>query len=564
MEDGPLQVLTVATAPYPDQRPCSGGLRRRVGVFQGRRHYLHNFLQSVFSCIDLRDRQGCTVVVGGDGRFFNRTAMEVVVQMAAANGVGRLIVGCHGLMSTPAVSCAVRKYKAMGGIVLTASHRPGGPQGDFGVKFNSANGGPAQEGVTNKIYQICRTLEEFTICPGLRVDLGTLGRQEFDLENKFKPFTVEMVDSVESYANLLRNIFDFAALKELLSGEHRIRIRVDAMSGVMGPYVRRILCEELGAPAKSAVNCVPLEDFGGRRPDPNLTYAADLVDSMQDGRYDLGAAFDGDGDRNMILGRHGVFVTPSDSLAVIAANIFCIPYFQHTGVRGFARSMPTSAAVDKVAKATKIDLYETPVGWRFFGNLMDAGRLSLCGEESFGTGGDHIREKDGLWSVLAWLSILATRRQSVDDIVKDHWRKYGRNYYTRYDYKDVDLDAACELMEDLEMLLTDKSFVGQRFAVADNIYQVEQADNFEYTDPVDSTITRNQGLRIMFTNGSRIIYRLSGTGGVGATIRVYIDSYEKEDIFQDTQVMLAPLATIALKISQLHVRTGRSGPSMIT
>ncbi|CAL8343835.1 unnamed protein product [Merluccius merluccius] len=564
MEDGPLQVLTVATAPYPDQRPCSGGLRRRVGVFQGRRHYLHNFLQSVFSCIDLRDRQGCTVVVGGDGRFFNRTAMEVVVQMAAANGVGRLIVGCHGIMSTPAVSCAVRKYKAMGGIVLTASHRPGGPQGDFGVKFNSANGGPAQEGVTNKIYQICRTLEEFTICPGLRVDLGTLGRQEFDLENKFKPFTVEMVDSVESYANLLRNIFDFAALKELLSGEHRIRIRVDAMSGVMGPYVRRILCEELGAPAKSVVNCVPLEDFGGRRPDPNLTYAADLVDSMQDGRYDLGAAFDGDGDRNMILGRHGVFVTPSDSLAVIAANIFCIPYFQHTGVRGFARSMPTSAAVDKVAKATKIDLYETPVGWRFFGNLMDAGRLSLCGEESFGTGGDHIREKDGLWSVLAWLSILATRRQSVDDIVKDHWRKYGRNYYTRYDYKDVDLDAACELMEDLEMLLTDKSFVGQRFAVADNIYQVEQADNFEYTDPVDSTITRNQGLRIMFTNGSRIIYRLSGTGGVGATIRVYIDSYEKEDIFQDTQVMLAPLATIALKISQLHVRTGRSGPSMIT
>ncbi|CAL8280794.1 unnamed protein product [Lota lota] len=564
MEDSPLKVLTVATAPYLDQWPGSEGLRRRVVVFQNHRHYLHNFLQSVFSCIDLRDRQGCTLVVGGDGRFFNRIAMEVVVQMAAANGVGRLIIGYHGIMSTPAISCAVRKYKAMGAIVLTASHHPGGPQGDFGVKFNSANGGPAQEMVTNKIYQISRTLEEFTICPGLRVDLGTLGRQEFDLENKFKPFTVEIVDSVESYANLLRNIFDFAALKELLSGEHRIRIRVDAMSGVMGPYLRRILCEELGAPAKSIVNCVPLEDFGGLHPDPNLTYAAELVDSMQDGHYDLGAALDCDGDRNMILGKHGVFVTPSDSLAVIAANIFCIPYFQHMGVRGFARSMPTSAALDKVAQATKIDLYETPVGWRFFGNLMDAGRLSLCGEESFGTGGDHIREKDGLWSVLAWLSILATRKQSVHDIVKDHWRKYGRNYYTRYDYESVDLDAAWKLMEDLEILMMDKSFVSQRFAVTDNIYQVEQADNFEYTDPVDSTITRNQGLRIVFTNGSRIVYRLSGTGGVGATIRVYIDSYEKEDIFQDTQVMLAPLATIALKISQLHVRMGRSGPSMIT
>ncbi|KAG7259131.1 hypothetical protein CRUP_016698, partial [Coryphaenoides rupestris] len=326
---------------------------------------------------------------------------------------------------------------------------------------------------------------------------------------------VEMVDSVESYANLLRNIFDFAALKELLSGQHRIRIRVDAMSGGRTAWER---CAGSVAVVVSAVNCVPLEDFGGRRPDPNLTYAADLVDSMQDGHYDLGAAFDGDGDRNLILGRHGVFVTPSDSLAVMAANIFCIPYFQHTGVRGFARSMPTSAALDKVAKATKIDLYETP---------------------SFRPpppGGDHIREKDGLWSVLAWLSILAARRQSVADIVRDHWRKYGRNYYTRYDYEDVDLDAACELMEDLEIRMTDKSFVGQRFAVAESIYQVEQADNFEYTDPVDSTITRNQGLRIVFTNGSRIIYRLSGTGGRGATIRVYLDSYEKEDIFQDTQV----------------------------
>lgn len=333
---------------------------------------------------------------------------------------------------------------------------------------------------------------------------------------------------------------------------------------VVGPYVKRILCEELGCPANSAINCVPMEDFGGQHPDPNPTHATDLIDSMRDGQYDFGAAFDADGDRYMILGGHGFFVTPSDSVAVIADNIFCIPYFQHTGVRGFARSMPTSAALDRVAKATKIELYETPTGWKFFGNLMDAGMLSLCGEESFGTGGDHIREKDGLWTVLAWLSILATRRQSVEDIVKDHWLKYGRNYFTRYDYENVDIDAACEMMEDLEIMIADKSFIKQRFAVEDKIYQVEKADNFEYTDPVDSSISRNQGLRIIFSDGSRIIYRLSGTSSDGATVRIYIDSYEKEQVFEDTQVMLAPLATIALKISQLHHRTGRCGPSVIT
>ncbi|XP_024909602.1 phosphoglucomutase-1-like isoform X2 [Cynoglossus semilaevis] len=478
--------------------------------------------------------------------------------------VGRVIIGHHGIMSTPAVSCVIRKYKAIGGIVLTASHNPGGPEGDFGIKFDTANGGPSNEVITAKIFQISKTIEEFAICPGLLADLTTLGKQTFDLENKFKPFTVEIVDSVESYANLLRNIFDFAALKELLSGDDHIKIRLDAMHGVAGPYVRRILCEELGCPANSAVNCVPLEDFGGQRPDPNPTYAAELVDSMRDGQYDFGAAFDGDGDRNMILGKHGFFVTPCDSVAVIADNIFCIPYFQHTGVRGFARSMPTSAALDRVAKATKIELYETPSGWKFFSNLMDAGRLSLCGEESFGTGGDHIREKDGLWAVLAWLSILALRKQSVEDILKEHWRKYGRNYYTRYDYENIDIDAACEMMEDLEIVITEKSFLKQRFAVEDKIYQVEKADNFEYTDPIDSTISRNQGLRIIFSDGSRIIFRLSGTGRDGATVRIYIDSHEKKMIFENTQVMLAPLATIALKISQLHHRTGRRGPSVIT
>ncbi|MED6231989.1 Phosphoglucomutase-1 [Ataeniobius toweri] len=564
MENGPLQVLTVPTAPYPDQRPGTSGLRKKVYVFQSKRNYLHNFIQSIFSSIDLPDRQGATLVVGGDGRFFSRPAIGVIVQMAAANGIGHLIIGQHGMMSTPAVSCVIRKYKAIGGIILTASHSPGGPNGDFGIKFNTANGGPAKEEVTSKIYQISRTIEEFAICPGLRVDLQTLGKQAFDLENKFKPFTVEIVDPVESYANLLRNIFDFAALKELLSGENHVSIRLDAMHGVLGPYVKRILCEELGCPANSAINCVPLEDFGGQPPDPNLVYATDLVDSMRDGQYDFGAAFDGDGDRNMILGKHGFFLTPSDSVAVIADNIFCIPYFQHKGVRGFGRSMPTSTALDRVAKATKIELHETPTGWRFFGNLMDAGMLSLCGEEGFGTGGDHIREKDGLWAVLAWLSIIATRRQSLEDILKEHWLKYGRNYFTRYDYENVDIDAACDMMEDLEILISDKSFVKQRFAVEDKIYQVEKADNFQYTDPVDSTITRNQGLRIIFSDGSRIIYRLGGTGAEGATVRIYIDSYERKLIFEDTQVQLAPLATIALKISQLHHRTGRNGPSLIT
>uniref|UniRef100_A0A8C7G440 Phosphoglucomutase 1 n=1 Tax=Oncorhynchus kisutch TaxID=8019 RepID=A0A8C7G440_ONCKI len=549
MDDSPLQVLTLPTAPYPDQRPGTSGLRKKVFVFQSKRNYLQNFIQSIYSSIDLLDRQGSTMVVGGDGRYFNQTAIEVIVQMAAANGVGRLVIGHHGIMSTPAVSCVIRKYKAIGGIVLTASHNPGGREGDFGIKFNTANGGPAQDAVTNRIFQISRTIEEYAICPEILVDLATLSKQTFDLENKFKPFTVEIVDSVESYANMLRNIFDFAALKELLSGENHIKIQLDAMHGVMGPYVKRILCEELGSPANSAINCVPLQDFGGQHPDPNLTYAADLVETMRGGQYDFGAAFDGDGDRSMILGKHGFFVNPSDSVAVIAANVFSIPYFQHTGVRGYARSMPTSAALDNVARATKIELYETPTGWKFFGNLMDAGKLSLCGEESFGTGADHIREKDGLWAVLAWLSILATRKQSVEDIIKDHWQTFGRNFFTKYDYEEVDLDAAIQMMEDLELRILGKAFMGQRFAVGEKLYQVEKADNFEYTDPVDGRICRNQGLRIIFTDGSRIIYRLSGTGSMGATVRVYIDSYEKDPdkIFRDPRVKTFHIKTISIQ-----------------
>ncbi|XP_051875866.1 phosphoglucomutase-like protein 5 [Pristis pectinata] len=566
MENNPIPVVTVQTVPYDDQRPGTSGLRKKTSVFESKRNYLQNFTQSVLSSIDLRDRQGCTMVLGSDGRYFSRTAIETIVQMAAANGIGRLVIGQHGILSTPAVSCIIRKVKAIGGIVLTASHNPGGPGGDFGVKFNVANGGPAPESVTEKIYQISKTIEEFAICPDLRLDLSRLGRQEFDLENKFKPFRVEIVDTVDVYLNMLRTIFDFSAIKGLLTGPNQLKIRIDAMHGVMGPYVRRILCDELGAPANSAVNCVPLEDFGGQHPDPNLTYATSLLEAMKGGEYGFGAAFDGDGDRNLILGRNGFFVNPSDSVAVIAANISCIPYFQKTGIRGFARSMPTSTALDRVGEAMKIPVYETPTGWKFFGNLMDAGKCSLCGEESFGTGSDHIREKDGLWAVLAWLSIIAARKQSVEEILKDHWARFGRNYYCRFDYEEVDPRVSFYMMRDLEALIMERSFTNQQFAVGSHNYTVEKTENFEYTDPVDGTVTRNQGLRLTFTDGSRIIFRLSGTGSMGSTVRFYVERYERDPSRnnKEPQVVLGPLIAIALKLSHIHERTGRRGPTVIT
>ncbi|XP_059829831.1 phosphoglucomutase-like protein 5 [Hemitrygon akajei] len=566
MENIPIPVVTIQTVPYEDQRPGTSGLRKKTSVFENKRNYLQNFIQSVLSSIDLRDRQGCTMVLGSDGRYFSRSAIETIVQMAAANGIGRLVIGQNGILSTPAVSCIIRKVKAIGGIVLTASHNPGGPGGDFGVKFNVANGGPAPESVTEKIYQISKTIEEFAICPDLRVDLSRLGRQEFDLENKFKPFRVEIVDTVDVYLNMLRTIFDFSAIRGLLTGPNQLKIRIDAMHGVMGPYVRRILCDELGAPANSAVNCVPLEDFGGHHPDPNLTYATSLLEAMKGGEYGFGAAFDGDGDRNLILGRNGFFVNPSDSVAVIAANISCIPYFQKMGIRGFARSMPTSRALDRVGEAMKIPVYETPTGWKFFGNLMDAGKCSLCGEESFGTGSDHIREKDGLWAVLAWLSIIAARKQSVEDILKDHWARFGRNYYCRFDYEEVDPRLSFYLMRDLEALIMERSFTNQQFAVGSHNYTVEKTENFEYTDPVDGTVTRNQGLRLTFTDGSRIIFRLSGTGSMRSTIRFYVESYERDPSRnnKEPQVVLGPLIAIALKLSHIHERTGRKGPTVIT
>ncbi|XP_027565537.1 phosphoglucomutase-like protein 5 [Pipra filicauda] len=567
MERTPIPVLTVQTAPYEDQRPTGGGgLRRPTALFESQRNYLPNFVQSLLSSVDLRDRQGCTMVVGSDGRYFSKTAIEIVVQMAAANGIGRLVIGQNGILSTPAVSCIIRKIKAAGGIILTASHSPGGPGGEFGVKFEVANGGPAPDMVSEKIYQISKTLEEYAICPDLRVDLSRLGRQEFDLENKFKPFRVEIVDSVEIYLNLLRSIFDFSAIRNLLTGPNQIKIRIDAMNGVMGPYVRRILCDELGAPANSAINCIPLEDFGGQPPDPNLTYATALLEAMKGGEYGFGAAFDADGDRYMILGQNGFFVNASDSLAIIAANLSCIPYFCQMGVRGFGRSMPTSTALDKVAKVMKVPVYETPAGWRYFSNLMDSGRCSLCGEESFGTGSDHLREKDGLWAVLVWLSILAARKQSVEEIVRDHWAKFGRHYYCRFDYEALEPRTAYFIMRDLEALITDKSFSHQQFAVGNNIYSVERTDSFEFVDPVDGTVTKRQGLRIIFSDASRLIFRMSASSHVRATLRIYAESYEKDPSQhnKEPQAVLSPLIAIALKISQIHERTGRKGPTVIT
>uniref|UniRef100_A0A8C4ZXL6 EF-hand calcium binding domain 7 n=1 Tax=Gadus morhua TaxID=8049 RepID=A0A8C4ZXL6_GADMO len=553
-----VKITVVKTKPYTDQKPGTSGLRKRVTVFQQNEHYAENFIQSILSVVEPSERQAATLVVGGDGRFYMKEAIQLIVQIAAANGIGHLVIGQDGIMSTPAVSCVIRQTKAVGGIILTASHNPGGPNGDFGIKYNIASGGPAPEGITNKIYEVSKGLQEYPICPEIKVDLSTIGKQTFQVDS-FKPFTVDIVDSVEAYGEMLRGIFDFPALKELLSGAKHINVRLDAMHGVVGPYVKKIVCEELGSPASSAVYCVPKEDFGGHHPDPNLTYAADLVQAMKGGEYDFGAAFDGDGDRNMVLGKHGFFVNPSDSVAVIAANITSIPYFQRTGVKGLARSMPTSAALDNVAKALKMQLYETPTGWKFFGNLMDAGKLSLCGEESFGTGSDHIREKDGLWAVLAWLSILAVRKQSVEEIMKEHWHKFGRNFFTS-------LEFTTRMITELEAAMLAPSFVGKKFSSGDKTYEVAVSDNFAYTDPVDGSVSKNQGLRIIFSDGSRLVFRLSGTGSAGATIRLYIDSYEKDPqkIYQDPQVMLAPLVDIALKVSQLQEKTGRTKPTVIT
>ena len=543
-----MEIITVATHPFDDQRPGTSGLRKTVNQFKTP-HYLENFVQAIFDVVP--ELKGGTLVVGGDGRYYNREAIQTILRMAAAHGISKVLVGRDGLLSTPAASAVIRKNATQGGIILSASHNPGGPDGDFGIKFNAANGGPAPEQLTEAIYARTKVLGEYRTVESADIPLGSEG--EFALGDT----EVVVIDPIADYADLMESLFDFDAIRAMFQGGFRMRF--DAMSAITGPYAVDILERRLGAPAGTVINGEPLPDFGGGHPDPNLTYAKELVAELfGDNAPDFGAASDGDGDRNMILGRN-FFVTPSDSLALIAANAELIPGYKGR-LSGVARSMPTSGAADKVATKLGIECFETPTGWKFFGNLLDAGRIVLCGEESFGTGSDHVREKDGLWAVLCWLNILAARKESVADIVKAHWQEYGRNYYTRHDYEGIDLEAAKELMAHVEDQLP--TLIGKELAGG----KVSYADNFSYTDPVDNSVSKNQGLRIGFEDGSRIIYRLSGTGTVGATLRIYIEKFEadpaKQD--QDTQLALWPLIDLAAELAELGVRTGRSKPSVIT
>lgn len=565
-----MEVTKIATSPFDGQKPGTSGLRKAVTVFQ-QPNYTENFVQSILDSIPQDERKNCTLVVGGDGRFFMREAIQLIAKMAAANEVGELVIGQNGIFSTPAVSCVIRKIKARGGILLTASHNPGGPDGDFGIKYNTENGGPAPEGVTNEIYSRTQTIQYYKICNEISVDLATVGSTSWEVAGR--TFTVSVRDSVDDYTQLMKEIFDFDLLKRLISGENGqppFRFVANAMHGVTGPYLKRILCKELGAPETATVKCDPKEDFGGHHPDPNQTYAADLVELLKKGVHQLGAAFDGDGDRNMILGQNGFFVTPSDSVAVIADNAKCIPYFAKAGLKGVARSMPTGAAIDRVGQKLGIECFETPTGWKFFGNLMDAQRISLCGEESFGTGSDHIREKDGVWALLAWMSIIASTKMSVKDVLKDFWKKYGRGFFVRCDYENVESEGANKMMELLRKAADDESLVNEIFkgGSGDNqkSYQVKSMDDFSYTDPIDGSVSKKQGVRIVFTDGSRLIFRLSGTGSAGATIRVYVESYEPDEAkhMLDAQVVLKPLLDIGLSISQLQQFTGRDAPTVTT
>ena len=544
-----MENTRITTRPFSDQRPGTSGLRKKVRTFQTP-HYLENFVQSIFDT--QADLRGGTLVVGGDGRYYNRPAIQTIIRMAVANGVARLIVGRGGLLSTPAASRVIRKYRTHGGIILSASHNPGGPDADFGIKFNTASGGPAPEGVTEAIYARTLEIDEYRTLNAAEVDLDTIGTLSLGKTR------VEIIDPVTDYAALMEELFDFGRIRQLFNSG-LFRMRFDAMHAITGPYARHILEDMLGAEPGTVINGEPREDFGGGHPDPNLVHAHELV-ALTSGRgaVDFAAASDGDGDRNMILGRN-FFVTPSDSLAVMAANAHHIKGYTD-GLRGVARSMPTSQAVDRVAEALGLDCYETPTGWKFFGNLLDANRITLCGEESFGTGSDHVREKDGLWAVLFWLNLLAVRKQSVAAIVQEHWRRFGRNFYTRYDYEGIDTEAASGLMDYLQARLADLpgSVLGK--------HTVDYADNFVYTDPVDGSVSENQGIRIGFTDGSRIVYRLSGTGTEGATLRVYLEAFEPDPEKQarETAEVMQPLAGIATGLAEIESRTGCKQPTVIT
>ena len=541
-------IRTVRTKPFDDQKPGTSGLRKKVPVFS-QEHYTENFIQSIFD--SLEGFQGKTLVIGGDGRYLNREVIGTAIRMAAANGFGKVIVGQGGILSTPAASNIIRKYEAFGGIILSASHNPGGPHEDFGIKYNIGNGGPAPEKVTDAIFANSKRISEYRIADTGAIELDTIGQRDV------AGMTLSVIDPVADYAELMERLFNFDAIRRLFAGGFRMAF--DSMHAVTGPYGKEILENQLGAAKGTARNFVPLEDFGGHHPDPNLVHAKALYDDvMSASGPDFGAASDGDGDRNMVVGK-GMFVTPSDSLAIIAANATVAPGYAK-GIAGIARSMPTSAAADRVAEKLGVGMYETPTGWKFFGNLLDAGKATVCGEESFGTGSDHVREKDGLWAVLFWLNIIAARGESVKEIVEKHWATYGRNYYSRHDYEEVESEKANALVSELRGKLASLPGTAVRGLT------VEKADDFEYHDPVDGSVSKNQGIRILFEGGSRVVLRLSGTGTSGATIRLYVERYEadpaRHDI--DTQTALADLIAAADDIAGIRRHTGRDRPTVIT
>ncbi|WP_374285571.1 alpha-D-glucose phosphate-specific phosphoglucomutase [Novosphingobium sp.] len=543
-----MTIMIHPSTPFEGQKPGTSGLRKKVRVFQ-QPGYAENFIQAVF---DVAERQpGSTLVVGGDGRFHNRTVIQQAIRLAAANGYGRVLVGQGGILSTPAASHVIRKYGASGGLILSASHNPGGPDEDFGIKYNIANGGPAPEAVTDAIYARTREIDRWLAVDAADVDLDTLG------STSIGGMVVDVIDPVADYAELMESLFDFPAIRRVVEGGFTMAF--DAMSAVTGPYAVEILERRLGFPSGTVRNGIPLEDFGGHHPDPNLVHARALYETMMaPDAPDFGAASDGDGDRNLIIGRHR-FITPSDSLAMLAANAHLAPGYA-AGLKGIARSMPTSAAADRVAAALGLPAFETPTGWKFFGNLLDAGMATICGEESAGTGSDHVREKDGLWAVLLWLNVLAVRGMSVDALAREHWARFGRNYYARHDYEAIESERANALIAALTQALP--GLPGQAFGPL----TVAAADSFCYTDPVDGSISANQGLRVLFEGGSRIVFRLSGTGTEGATLRVYLEAYEPSDgdIDRETPEMLADLVAAADAIAGIANHTGRTRPDVVT
>ncbi|GAA5914401.1 hypothetical protein JCM8208_002841 [Rhodotorula glutinis] len=555
-------VKTVPTKAYQDQRPGTSGLRKRVPVFK-QENYTENFVQSILSSIP-GGPEGTTLVVGGDGRYYSEEVTQKIIQLAAGNGVSKLVIARDIIFSTPAISHEIRARKATGGILLTASHNPGGPNADFGIKYNMDNGGPAPESVTDAIYESSKTINEYKLVDLPAVDLSKLG------ETKAGPLSIEVIDAVKPYVAFLKTIFDFDAIKAYVQKDD-VSVLFDGLSGVTGPYARDIFIDELGLDESAIQNCEPSPDFNGGHPDPNLTYAHSLVEVVEKKQITFGAASDGDGDRNMIYGA-GAFVTPSDSVAIIADWAECIPYFKEGGVKGLARSMPTSTALDRVAKAKGIEYFEVPTGWKFFGNLMDAGRLSICGEESFGTGSDHIREKDGLWAVVAWLNILAAAQEKgikgIKGLLLDHYSKYGRTFFSRYDYEEVESDAANKVIAELEAAFKGDGFVGSSLSATSSSrsFKVAETGNFTYTDPIDHSVSKNQGLYVTFDDGSRFVVRLSGTGSQGATIRLYVEKYsnDEKEYDADTQEGLKPLIEVALKLSKLVEHTGRKEPTVIT